>query len=118
MNDGVAYTAQRAQWFGISPQGEAESNIEFRERVAGELRDKGRIIEAHEAYHNCLYDDPSGAPMTGIIGAVAQVMQGIDYGSSGNRQIGDDIAAGVAATRPPDPDPMMMLFAVMFGGRR
>lgn len=111
MKPGVEFTAQRARWFDLPPQGESESDIEFRERVAGALRDRGKIIEAHEAYHNCLYDDPSGAPMTGILGAVAQVMQGQNYGSKGNRQVGDDIAAGVCAQSTHDEDPLGMLLA-------
>ena len=39
--------------------------------------------------------------MTGIIGAVAQIDQGRDYGAKdGYRQVGNDIVAGVVASNP------------------
>jgi len=67
--------------------------------VAEELRRQGHIIEAHEAYSGRRYDDPTQGPtglMVGIIGAVAQAMQGREYSPNDpERQIGDDIVAGV-----------------------
>ena len=55
--------------------------------------------------------------MTGIIGAVAQAMQGKHYGSSGVRQIGDDFAVGTLVQNPePERDPLVaMLAMLMFG---
>ncbi len=71
----------------------------------------GKIIEAHEAYQDKRYED-SDSVMTGITGAVAQAFQGVDYGSHGERQVGDDIAAGILAQAPKrEVDPMMMLLA-------
>ncbi len=90
-------TKQRAQEFGIEPQRKSESNLAFRNRVANTLRSMGHIIEAHEAYNNCLYDDPKAA--TGIMGAVARAVQGREY--SGN-QIDNDIAAGAVINKPED----------------
>lgn len=114
-------TTQRAKEFELAPQGENESDQSFRERVAGELRDQGHLMEAHEAYNNCLYDDPNGNAMTGIIGAIAQQMQGINYGSAGNRQIGDDIAAGELTLKshnePPMAPDMALLMISLFGGK-
>ncbi len=76
-----------------------ESDDVYRSRVAGELRKQSKIIEAHEAFSGRRYDDPeqeSTGPMAGISGAVAQIMQEREYSPRDpNRQIGDDIAAGV-----------------------
>lgn len=69
-------TAQRAEEFGIDPQQPGEHVQAFRERVSGILRQRGHIIEAHEAMRNCLYDDPDGGAMEGIMGAMAQALQG------------------------------------------
>lgn len=55
--EGTEYTKQRAEWYKVSLQGKDETDQAFRERVSGSLRDMGHTIEAHEAYHNCLYDD-------------------------------------------------------------
>ena len=111
-------TAQRAQEFDIPPQSDGESDMAFRTRVSGALRAAGHIIEAHEAYRDALYNDPDSGCMDGIIGAVAQIMQGVDYHSDGEHQVGDDIAAGLYVQHKHDDDSMMALLAVMlFGGR-
>ena len=109
----MSITEQRAREFGIAVQQEDESDYAFRNRVALVLRAGGHIIEAHEAFNDCLYDDPDGNAMTGIIGAVAQAMDGRHY--SGD-QIGNDIAAGVVAQKPPDTmrDALILMMA-MFG---
>ena len=104
------YTTQRAVWFNLPLQGEDESSLAFRERIAGSLRDQGHFIEAHEALNNCLYDDPAAnangcGPMVGIMGALAQELYGVDYGSG--HSLGDDIAAGVVSRRPRE-DPNML----------
>lgn len=102
-----------AEYYGINPQGEGETDEAFRCRVAGELRDLGRIIEAHEAHQDASYDQNDDV-MTGIIGALAQTMQGRNYERSGSRQVGDDIAAGIVARNPKnDIDPMAALLAVL-----
>lgn len=108
--------AQRAREFGITRQRASESDSAFGHRVALELRNAGHIIEAHEAESGHLYDDPRGDAMTGIMGAVAQTMQGRSY--SGDR-IYNDYAAGVVVSHPHDDarDALLVAFAMMFGGR-
>jgi len=105
-----------ADYLGIK-QGEGENEDAFKSRVAGVLRKKGSIIEAHEAFSGRRYDDEEqGAtgPMAGIFGAVAQAMQGREYSPSDpERQIGDDIAAGVLAQR--GEDPAKSALAAIFG---
>ena len=107
---------QRAREFGITGQQAGESDCAFGHRVALELRCAGHIIEAHEAESGHLYDDPQGDAMTGIMGAVAQTMQGRNY--SGD-QIDNDHAAGAVASHPRDEagDALMVAFAMLFGGR-
>lgn len=120
MKAGTEITAQRANEFGLEPQGEKESDTAFRERISGKLRDMGQLVEAHEAHANALYDDPEGGAMTGIMGAVSQALQRTNYGSSGSGAVGIDIAAGTVASKPSDPaaDAMLVLFATLLGGRR
>jgi hypothetical protein len=114
MMDGI--TAQRAREFGIEAQREGESELAFRSRVAGELRQRGHIMEAHEAYQDALYDQ-SDSVMVGIFGAVAQAYHGVDYGGSGERQIGDDIASGIVAQTPRDDDLGLMCLLAILAGR-
>lgn len=84
--------------YGIK-QKKGESDYAYRSRLAGELKRQGKIIEAHEAFSGRKYDDPKQGqtgPMSGILGAVAQAMQGKKYSPyDPEQQIGDDIAAGV-----------------------
>ena len=110
-------TAQRAREFNIAAQEAGESDDAFRHRVSGALRAQGHIIEAHEACQNALYDDPTANVMTGIFGAMAQMMQGREYRlSDGMRQVGDDIAAGVVAQTPQDDSAgMLAVLAVLMG---
>ena len=104
--DRNALAREYAGYYGVT-QHEGENDDAFRSRVAGELRKKGNIIEAHEAYSGRRYDDPEQGPtgpMAGIFGAVAQAMQGREYSPHDReRQIGDDIAAGVVAQAGEDP---------------
>lgn len=107
-----------AEWYGLPAQAETEDDYAFRSRVAGQLRDMGHIIEAHEAQNNARYED-SEDTMTGIFGAVAQAMSGVKYGSRGERQVGDDIAAGyVTRHKKKEPDLAVMLMAIMMSERR
>lgn len=75
----------------------------------------GNIIEAHEAFNNERYEDSQDV-MTGIIGAVAQTMQGVDYGLKGERKVDDDFAAGVVAQQPKEDSTMALLALLLFGG--
>lgn len=106
-----------AQYFSIEAQREGESDADFRGRVAGELRARGELIYANEAYYDKRIDYAGGDVMTGVTGAVAQVYQGIDYGSKGARQLDDDFAAGVVASAPKKDDAMILLAALLFGKR-
>lgn len=99
------FLQERADIVGLKPE-KGESTDNFRRRVAGALRSSGHIIEAHEALPGKLYDDseqgPLG-PMSGIIGFVAQQMQGISYSSQPERQVEDDVAAGALMRAGEDP---------------
>jgi hypothetical protein len=86
-----------ARDFHLPPQSNGESDVNFINRVADTLRSQGHIIEAHEARTGKFYDDNNEDAMTGIMGAVAQAMQGTRYGGN---QVGNDIAAGTVAKSP------------------
>lgn len=120
-------TAQRAQEYNLPPQGPDESESAFKNRISGALRDMGHIIEAHEAATGKLYndggDDPMSNPMTGIMGVLAQKMQGVDYHQSASNQVGMDVAAGYVATHKKpgaleglSPE-LLVMAAALFGGR-
>lgn len=101
-----ALATEYGSYYGIE-QKKGEPDYAYRSRVAGELRRQGKIIEAHEAFSGRRYDDPEQGqtgPMSGIFGAVAQAMQGIQYSPHDpERQISDDIAAGVVVRHGRDP---------------
>ena len=88
-----------ADYYSIASQQSGESDYEFRHRVAGKLRDMGKLIEAHEAQRDERIEQ-SDDVMQGVMGAVAQALHGIDYGVSGVQQVGCDIAAGAIAKSP------------------
>ena len=106
-----------AKIFEIEPQREGESDLDFRRRVAGVLRDKGELIYANEAYYDKRIDYEGGDVMTGVIGAVAMALQDVDYGGDGERKLGDEFAAGVVAQAPKE-NPMLELLALMLMGDR
>lgn len=96
---------EMARYLGLSEQQDGESDRDFRIRVADVLRGKGRLIESQEILVGRRFDDPAnppvgvlGNPLTGVAGALAQAMQGIDY-----RNAEDDAVAGAYALAPPDP---------------
>jgi len=108
---------QRAAEFELEPQQENETDDAFCYRISGELRNKGCIIEAHEVHQDVLYDESPDA-MISIFGAVAQTMQGVDYGCRGAHQVGDDIAAGYVAlddTPKMTPETALMMIALERG---
>lgn len=110
----VNWTATHAQSFGLPPQGENESDGAFRERISGSLREMGRSIEAHEAYQNSRYED-SADVMTGVLGAMARVLEGTDNGWNGSNDVGDDIAAGTLVRNPEQEYPAdYLLLMTMF----
>lgn len=107
----MSITSQRAQEFGIPPQGKDENTHTFRNRVANAIRAQGHIIEAHEAQSNKLYDDPDGDAMIGITGAVAQALQGKNYRGD---QVANDIATGaIASAKKHDTSAMVLLTALL-----
>lgn len=87
-----------ANYYKIDPQGKDESDLDFKYRVSGKLRDMGHIVEAHEAFRDERYEQ-SDDVMTGVMGAMAQALHG-DYGRSGSTQVGDDIAVGHVVKNP------------------
>jgi hypothetical protein len=106
------------KYYELEGQKEGEDDTAYRHRIAGELRDMGKIIEAHEVYHGKRWDSEDGADvMTGITGATAQALHDVDYGRAGQRQIDDDFAAGVVALNPrPKMTPeMVVMMLELFG---
>lgn len=96
---------EMAKHLGLPKQQDGEDERSFRIRVATVLRGKGRLIESQEILCGRRYDDPAnppvgslGNPLTGVAGAIAQAMQGIDY-----HHVEDDAVAGALALAPPDP---------------
>lgn len=86
---------------------DGEGEARFRERVAGALRSRGQIIEAHELLAGCRFDDEEHGDrvITGIAGALAGALGMGPPPRLGDpeRQLGDDIAVGTLALAPPDP---------------
>ena len=105
-------TKERALWFSLHEQAEGESDSAYRSAIAEKLRSMGYPIEAHEAFHGCLYDDPEGQAVTGIMGMIAREISERQYSGS---KIGNDIAAGeiVKAPHNPDTDALLVTLAVL-----
>jgi hypothetical protein len=97
---------QYVEYLELEGPREDESGVRFRERISGALRDRGMVIEAHEALRGRRWSasaDPGlGHPdsvLTGLAGHVAITMQrGAPYSHDGVSQVGDEIAAGVVMT--------------------
>lgn len=87
---------QYASDYRIEAQREGESDYDFKYRVAGELRDRGNAIEAHEVMANGRHDDPErgGDVMTGLMGMMAMALHGVDYGSRGGHRVDDECVCG------------------------
>lgn len=101
----LADLAMYAEHLGMEPHDD-EGEHRFRERVAGALRGRGQIIEAHEVLNGRRFDDPDGGDrvMTGIAGALASALgMGPPPARDPIHQVGDDIALGTLALAPPDP---------------
>lgn len=105
-----------SQYYNIPPQAEGESDYDFKRRVGGVLRDMGHIVEAREAANDQRYE-AGGDTVTGITGAVSQALQGVNYHSSGARQVDDDFTAGVVSQAPKQDSEMALLALLLFGGR-
>jgi hypothetical protein len=116
------HTTQLQKGYGLPDQGPTESEYDFRHCIAGSLRDMGKLIEAHEAQNDCRYDSENGGEnvITGVMGALAQAMQGTDYHVSGSNQVGCDIAAGHIVRNPRSKmaaSTALMMIAMMGAGR-
>ncbi len=116
-------TKQHAEYYKLPPQREDESAYDFRHRIAGDLRDMGKLIEAHEAQQDARFNDADrgGDVIQGIMGAMAQTLQGVDYRASGSMQVGCDIAAGgIMKYGKPSMSggEAMLMMAMMDAGRR
>jgi hypothetical protein len=102
--DRNAQARMYGEYYGMV-QKDGEDDSDYRSRVAGELRRQGKLIEAHEAFSGRRWNDPEqgiAGPTAGIIGAVAQSLKGFEYSPRDpERQIGDDIAAGVVISSGP-----------------
>lgn len=87
---------QYASDYRIEAQREGESDTDFKYRVAGELRDRGHAIEAHEVMANGRHDDPErgGDVMTGLMGMMSMALAGVDYGSRGGSRVDNECIAG------------------------
>jgi len=96
------------------PQREGEPDTAYRDRISGVLRANGQIIEAHEVRTGRRYDDPDQGemgPMTGIIGALAQALNGKEYSPrDGVSQVGDDLAVGFITEHPRDDSHIAAMF--------
>lgn len=99
---------EMANYLGLDPQAAGESERDFRLRVAAELRARGQIVEAHEIACGRRFDDPDaspmgslGSPLTGVAGAIAAALGGIDYGD--RSRVDDEAVIGALALAPPDP---------------
>ncbi len=107
------HTTYLQESFQLPPQGAEESDLSFRRRIAGELRDLGHIIEAHEAMQNERYDSDNarGADvMAGIAGAMVQALRKVDYHVTGANQADCDLVAGLYIKhKEPDPSPESIL---------
>lgn len=118
----TTHTKQLQEAYNLPPQGAEESDYNFRHRIAGVLRDMGKLIEAHEAQQDARWDDDTKGEdvQAGIMGALAQALQGVDYHVKGEQQIGCDIAAGMYVKhKKPDMSPKEALLMIqLFGGGR
>jgi len=102
-----ARARQYGEYYKIA-QRKGESDGSYRLRVAAELRQQGKIVEAHEAMSGRSYDDPAQGdlgPMAGIAGAMVQALRGRELSPHDpERQLGDDCATGFLALNPSGTD--------------
>ena len=113
------YATQYAADFGLAPQREDETDPQFHERIVGQLREAGHMIEAHEVQSGERFDGPSGRALDGITGAMAMTLTGREFARDGYGKVGDEIAAGaIVRHRKPDPSPDLMLAMMDLFGRK
>lgn len=109
---------QYAEYYKYPGPREGETALAFRQRIAGCLRDGGFTIEAHECYTGKRWDDPSaamgdpGAPMTGLMGAVLMDFHGLNFGTTGERRIADEMMVGYLQIHKGDSEIERMIDAI------
>ena len=87
---------QLAQAYGLRKQGADEDDTTFRDRISAWLKDRNKVIEAHEALSGRRYDDGHGDVQCGLMGLVGMLLGGVDYmPRSSLHALGDEIAAGM-----------------------
>ena len=114
--DPCLHARRNAEYHRIEPQREGEHDFDFRLRVSGELRAKGKIIEAHESFQNARWDDPQHGKsvLDGITGGCALALSAPAWPQDPERQIGDDICAGVLVDHWPEKKARDEAYAAMF----
>jgi hypothetical protein len=113
--EGITATINHAYDFGLPLRQEGENAKAFRARISGALREKGHMIEAHEAWTGKYFDQ--GDTSIGILGSVAMKMKGVDFGTDDGTLVGDEIAAGHLANAPKRRnDDTLLLFALFMDG--
>ena len=117
MAQGVDHAADSARQFGLKPQQNGESDANFRERIAGELRGMGEYVYAHEAQANAYFDE-SPDVQDGLMGVMALAEKGWQR-KDPRDQVGDEIAAGAIIRKGKKPEMSMaeMMIAIMMSER-
>lgn len=96
--------------YGV-PRNQGEGDDSYRIRLSGILRARGAIAEAHEVYSGRRWNDPEQGPFgpkSGIVGAIAQAMQGELSPRTLDPQtkLDDDVIAGAYITHVAGQDPV------------
>jgi len=84
-----------AEYYKIEAQGEGESDMDFRLRVANALREGGHIVEAQEAYHDQRYEE-SDTVISALFGEIGRALGKVPQYSKPNTHSDevDKLAAG------------------------
>lgn len=106
-------------YYGFEPQSVSETDRDFRVRIAGALRARGNVIEAHEVLQGRRYDDPDQGALSvidGVVGATLSALgQGPRLSSDPQRRMEEEAMLGAVALAPPDPMGEIMARALALG---
>lgn len=122
-------------YFDIPDQGQGESDFHFRHRVAGVLRARGHLIEAHEVLQGGRWDSEAKGDhvVDGIVAALSIALQGASLGMNsplgrseaerGERALGDEFVLGrllrhKAETPGPSPEDLRLQIELFESNRR
>lgn len=98
---------ETAEFFGIDAQADGEPDQEYRRRVAGELRSRGKIIEAQEVLMGRRWDDPDQGPLTVLDGVTGGILSTMGVGPRLSpdpaRRVEEEAMLGAVFNEPPDP---------------